>query len=142
MEFRNYSPDEINFTFKGVTIRGFQDGTFLDVERSSDGFHKHVGSLGDVARTKDLDQTGKVTLTLMQQSPSNDVLNGFADQDEVTGLGYGTLAITDNNGLMKVHGSIAWIVKRPKLDRAKESGATVWVFEVADMELENGSQTI
>ena len=142
MEFRNYSPDEITFVYKGVQIKGFQDGTFIDVERSADTFKKHVGSLGDVARTRDLDRTGKVVLTLLAQSPSNDILQAFMDADEQFGNGYGTLQITDSNGNMEVHASIAWIVKPAKLDRAKEAGATVWTFETADMTLENGSQIL
>ena len=141
MEFRNYSPDEVSFTYKGVTIVGYAAGSFIKVKKSAPKFHKHVGSLGDVARTRDLDDSGEVTLTLLAQSPSNDTLQAFLDADAQFGNGYGTLQILDSNSAtMEAHASIAWIVTTPELDRAKESGTTTWTFECADLDLENGSQ--
>jgi len=38
----------------------------------------YVGALGDVTRTKILDHTGKVQLTLMAASPFNDLLQAIA----------------------------------------------------------------
>lgn len=138
-DFHNYSPDRVSFTFMGLTINtGYQDNTFIDVERTADGFTDHVGSLGDVVRTANLDRTGKVTLTLQSQSPANDLLQAIADQDEQFRTGYGPLQIMDHNGNMECHATIAWIQKRPKIDRAKTSGSTVWVFRCADIEIDAG----
>ncbi len=142
MDFRNYDPSNVSFTFQGQTITGYQDGTFIDAEREESGFTKHVGSRGDVTRTRNLNRTGKVTLTLMAAAPSNDVLQSIADTDEQFGLGTGTLQIMDHNGTMEFHASIAWIMKQPKIDRAKETGATVWVFECADITLHNGGEIV
>ncbi len=136
--FRNYDPSQVTFTFKGLNVTGYQDGTFIDAERSEDGFTKHVGSLGDVTRVRSMDRSGKVTLTLMAQSPINDLLYAIADADEGTGLNYGPLAIKDLNGTMRCHAHQAWIKKLPKVERAKESGAVVWEFECASLDLKPG----
>lgn len=135
-DFESYNPGRVTFSFKGANIAGYQDGTFIDAERSADSFKKHVGSLGDVTRTVDLDKSGKVTLTLLAQSPSNDILQAFIDADEASpGAGIGSLQILDHSGFMECHADIAWIMKRPKIDRAKEAGSVVWVFECAAIEI-------
>lgn len=135
-EFNTYSPDAVSFSFKGYTIRGFQSGTFIDAERKEDGFQMHAGSQGDVTRTQNLDRTGSVTLTLMAQVSDNTILQAIADLDEQFGTGVGELQIMDHSGLMEVHAENAWIRKRPKDERAKESGATVWIFDCADLEID------
>lgn len=135
MIFEQYEPDEVSFSFANAIIRGFQEGTFIDAERDSDDWTDHAGALGDVTRVRNLDARGKITLTLMAQSPSNDLLNALYQSDKATGLGFGPIQILDHNGLMEVHASIAWIRKAPKIDRAKEAGSCVWVFACADIEI-------
>src|SRR5690242_2021423 len=141
-EFKNYAPDHVSFVFKGFPIMGFQDGTFIEAERKEDGFTMHVGALGDVTRVKNLNRTGHVTLTLMAQHPDNDTLQSIADDDEQNSTGVGTLQIMDHNGNMEVHASLAWIRKRPKIDRAKEAGPTTWTFDCADLELNSGGNVV
>lgn len=142
MVFKQYDPSQVSFSFMGNNITGFMDGTFIEVERDEDGFTKHVGSLGDVTRTRNLNHAGKITLTLMAQSPSNDILNTIYAQDEQFGTNYGALQIIDHNGNMKVHVTYAWIMKAPKIERAKESGTTVWVFDCADVEIVAGGGVV
>lgn len=144
MAFNQYDPSQVSFTFKGVTITGYQDGTFIDAEREADGFTDKSGSQGDVVRTRNLDRRGKVTLTLQAQAASNDVLQAFADQDEQFPLtGPGVLQVMDHQGNQsEVHAEIAWIMKRPKFERGKESGPVVWVFKCAQMEINNNGNIV
>lgn len=138
MILRQYDPSQVTFAYKGVNITGYQDGTFIDAERNENSFTEHAGSLGDVTRSRILNRTGKITLTLMSQSPSNDVLDAFLAQDEQTGTNYGAIYIKDLFGNMKCHASAGWIAKQPKVERGKESGSTVWVFTCADLEIHAG----
>ncbi len=140
-DYNEYAPDAVSFSFKGFDIKGFEDGTFIEVERSQPGFSKKVGSLGDVVRTASNDRTGKYTLTLQAQSAYNDILQAIADEDEKFRTGTGSINVQDHLGNMQCHSSIAWIEKRPKIDRAKEAGPTVWVFECADLEMNSGGNT-
>lgn len=140
-DFASYDPSAVQMNFAGIILGGFQNGTFIEAERAADGFQMHVGSLGDVTRTRSLNRTGHVTFTLMAQSPYNDLLQALVDADEASGTGVGTLSILDNNtvgdadGPAEVHASKAWIRKRPKWDRAQESGSVTWTLDCADMEL-------
>lgn len=133
----NYDPSRVTFSFMGIDVQGFQDGTFIECERNEDGFSTHVGSTGDVTRIRNLNRTGKITLTLMAQSPSNDLLLARALDDEQIGLIYGPILIKDLNTLNQelARANQAWIVKIPKIERAKEASPCVWVFECTELKL-------
>jgi hypothetical protein len=138
---KNYSPQFVTFSFQGINIIGFAKGTFIEAERAEDGFKKKVGSQGDVVRVQSMDRSGKVTITLQAQSPSNDLLLAIAQLDEATGAAVGTLQAKDLNttgtlgGDPLIHAKEAWIMKVPKIDRSDDSSNCVWVFECADLDL-------
>ena len=133
--FSQYSPDQVMFSFKGINVTGYAKGTFIDCEREEDSFKKQVGSLGDVTRTQSLNRSGKITLTLMTAAPSNDALMAVHAQDQQFRTGVGPLSIKDLSGNTRCRATEAWIMKSPKVERAEESGTTVWVFECADLSI-------
>jgi hypothetical protein len=141
-DFNNYSPDKVKLNFNGLIINGYANDTFIEVERDEDGFMKYTGALGDVARSRNLNKGGKVTVTLMAVSPINDKLYELAAIDEDDGTAYGPLQISDLSGTMRCHAEIAWVQKWPKIDRGKESGTIQWVFDCADIEIIPGGNVI
>jgi hypothetical protein len=86
-DFKTYSPEHVILAFNGVIISGYANDTFIEVERDEDTFMKYTGSLGDVARTTNLNRGGKVTVTLMAVAPINDDLANMALADELAALG-------------------------------------------------------
>lgn len=146
-DFKTYSPDHVILTFHGIIINGYANDTFIEVERDEDTFMKYTGALGDVARSKNLNKGGKVTVTLMATAPINDFLANTALADENTVLTspdqfYGPLQIKDLAGKMECFAEIAWISKWPKIDRAKESGTVQWVFDCASIEVYPGGNVV
>lgn len=135
MTFRRYSPDQVKISFGGIAITGYMDGTFVDAERNEDQYTMHVGSLGDVTRTRNLNKTGKVTITLMQHAPINELLQTKLSLDDLADIPPQPLQIKDLSNNMRVHASQAWITKPPKIERAKESAGIQWVFECANLEI-------
>lgn len=133
----NYSPDKFTVSFKGVNIVGFQDGTFIEIERDEEGFTKHIGALGDATRVRNLNRGGKVTITLIQAAPTNDRLSAIAASDEQFGDGVGALLIKDLNGTTRVSSPEAWIKKWPKVERGKESLSVVWEIDCAVLTMSN-----
>lgn len=134
-EFHNYSPDEVSIVWNGIIINCFANDTFVEIERDEDGFMKYTGSLADVARSRNLNKGGKVTVTLMAVGAVNDLLYEMAAIDEFDGSAYGPLEIRDNSGQMRCHAEIAWVLKWPRVDRGKESGTIQWTFDCADLEI-------
>jgi hypothetical protein len=137
-----YSPDNVHIIWKGVPLTGFAKDTFVEIEREEDSFTTYVGSGGQVCRTKNLNRLGKITVTLMAVAPVNDILAALAQTDEDTGFGSGPITVKDLGGTMLASGADAWVMKRPKIERAHESGTIQWVFVVASLQqFEGGSLT-
>lgn len=134
----NYLTDQVVVIWNGILINGYANDTFVEIERDEDGWTTYVGALGDVCRTRNLNRMGKVTVTLMATAAVNDLLAAQAELDEQFGTAYGPIQIKDLNGTMICSGAEAWVMKRPKIERAKESGTVQWVFAVAELKMFEG----
>jgi len=132
MSVRTYDPKAVSVVVGGVPIHGFADGTFIHLERSTDAFSKVVGTDGIVSRAKSNDQSGQLTITLAQTSPSNDALYAFAILDQATATGIVPIFIKDNSGRSTHFSALAWVRKMPPLDYAKEISNREWIFDLAD----------
>lgn len=141
-DFRNHAADAVIAVWNGININGYGNDTFIEIERNEDGFITLTGALGDVTRARSLNKTGKVTFTLMASAPVNDLLAAAAQLDEDTGLGYGPLQIKDLNGNMLVSAADAWIMKRPKIERAREASTIQWVLECAELVVFEGGNVL
>lgn len=135
---RRYDPSQVKCAFGGVVISGYQDGTFVEVERNEDQYTVQVGSLGDVTRTRNRNRTGKITITLMQHAPTNDLLESLLVLDETGDLLSSApkpLIIKDLSNGMLCLAPESWITKTPKIERGKESMGVQWVFECAHLQI-------
>jgi hypothetical protein len=124
-----YNPLLVIVTWNGVPIVGFQDGSMVEVEYNQDAFSLHVGTQGDYLRVMSCDHSGKLTVHLMQSSPTNDALSTFANLDRTLGSVVGPFTITDLNGTTTVISPQTWIMKMPKVEFGKEATGRDWVFE-------------
>lgn len=140
--FKNLDPGQVVATFKGVNIVGFNDGSFIEVERSEDAFSMHVGATGDVTRVRNRNRTGAVTFTLIQASPTNDLLSAIALDDELNGTGYGPLIIKDLLGGTMYRATEAWIRKYPKGDHAKDATSRQWVIDCSELKMNIGGSVV
>lgn len=123
----------------GIPIDGFKEGTFIEVEREEDTYKKKVGSLGDVTRTRSLNRSGKITFTTMAAAPVNARLTALADDDEDDGSGVGAFSLKDRSTNSEARSTSTWIMKRPKMERAQESGDVQWVLEAAYIDIKHGA---
>lgn len=123
-----YDPKAMLLTFLGNLIDGYMDGTFLTVERDEDAFMLKVGADGEKARARNNNTAGKVVVTVMQSSPSNDVLSAAAADDELSGTGIGPLLLRDSLGTTLVSCPDAYIGKVAKIERGKEIVGSEWTI--------------
>jgi hypothetical protein len=134
-----YDPKKFVIILGAHIATGFADGTFIQIERASDTFTKTVGAGGDVARAKSNDRSGRVTLTLMNTSPTNDFLSGQALADELDNSGKFVFSATEIAGTTVIQGSEAWVVKPSAIQRSKNIDTTVWAIDIAQMNVVVGS---
>jgi Protein of unknown function (DUF3277) len=136
---QTYNPAKVVLTFLGQIVTGFAEGSFLKASRNKDTYTYTAGADGSGCRTLNPDKSGRVTITLMQSSISNDVLSAAQILDELTGSATGPLIVKDLNGSLVVSAGNAWIVKPADVDLAAEVGNREWVIEAKEMTIAGGS---
>lgn len=129
LQFNQYDPLLQTATFRGIPLTAFKDGTFIKAERNEDTFMLAVGSQGDAARVRNRNASGKITVTLMQTSISNDLLSAVAQEDEVFGTGFGPFLVQDILGTTVCEAPVAWITKPAAVERSDQLAGVEWVFE-------------
>lgn len=133
---RNYDPTKVNLVVAGNLIQEFAPDTFISAKRDEDAYSKQVGAKGETTRTRNANKGGSIEITLMQQSPSNDVLSALAVLDELSGTGVGEAQVTDATTTATLaHAQNAWVKKIADLDRAKEAGTVSWIIDCDNLEL-------
>lgn len=117
---RTYDCRKIIITLGDHIVTGYSDGTFVSIEPHGDGFTKKVGCDGEIGRSRDPDETAKVTLKLMLTSPTVAWCQKQYEKDRDTGEGFFPILIKDLKGGLKFSSSTAWVVNPPKRDFDKE----------------------
>jgi hypothetical protein len=130
-----FDPKSVSVVLGGKVISGWDDGEFISVERNNDMWALKMGADGVGARAKTNDKSGRVTMTLLQSSPSNDVLSAFAIADEASNAGAVPLLIRDGSGRTLVSALTAWVVKMPAAAFAKEVGNRQWIVESDSLQI-------
>lgn len=137
MALKVYDPDQISIIIGGHSVRGFADGQFLNIVGNADLFSDAVGSDGDdITRTKNNDQRATITLSLMQTSDSNDVLDAIANSDQIApnGAGVFDILIRDRGtgrAMYKADGG--WINKQPDAAYDRTPQPRAWTIRVAKL---------
>ena len=129
-----YDPSQVALSLGGVPISGYADGTMIEIERDEDTFTK-VNGVGIVSRAKSTSRGGMLRITLQQTSPSNDVLSGFVNADELTGTGVIPMLLKDLSGRSVSFAEHAWIKKPAPQTFAKEISNRVWEVDLADVDV-------
>lgn len=135
MAVRSYNPKDLVVIAAGEIIEAFADGTFVSIERNEDSANLAVGSQGDATRTITNNRSGRVTLTLLQTSPSNATLNAQLKALELAGGGIFSVLVKDNSGLDICSALTAWIVKPPVMDYSNENSNREWIIETDVLEM-------
>lgn len=128
---RTYSPKKVQVIVGNHVCTGLAKGSFVVVEKKEDDFTTEVGSDGEGARTQSADESGSVTITLMQTSASNDVLSGLRDADKASGAAVFPLMIKDGSGRTIVTAAEAWIRKVPNSDFSDQKTDRPWIIDSA-----------
>lgn len=128
MATKTYDPNSIAVVVNGILMSGFSENSIVKVSRNQDMWSDQIGADGTGTRSKSNDKSGKIEISLMQTSASNDVLSALAVLDEATNGGKVPVLIKDLSGT-SLHGSEeAWIVKIPDSDYGNKAGTRSWVI--------------
>jgi hypothetical protein len=136
MGTRVYDSNEVLVVFGPNNIdAGRADGEFVKITREAPAFTSKVGCDGDVTRSRMNDNRAKVEITIMQTSPSNDILSAQHALDKITPNGDGImpLLIKDNSG-RSLHTALhAWIETDAEVVYDREAGTRTWSLECSSL---------
>lgn len=126
---KTYRSSQVNISFGGVAITGYDDGTFLSIVYNNDFFTLQKGADGESLRSSSEDLSARVELTLLQGSEANDELSALFNADVIGDVGGLPFISKDNSGTTLHSATSMWIVKSPDVTRAKEGQPVTWVLE-------------
>lgn len=125
----NYCPDEVNVLIAGIfPVKGFVDGTFVEVTKDVVPFSSHRTSDGVVSRVYNRDQTYTIRLTITSASQSNDVLTKFWQLDEISQKGKFPLIIKDVSGTDLFFSTTTWIEEPPSIVKSQTVDERTWIL--------------
>lgn len=139
MAISTFDPKQLIITWGEFRISGFAPGTFVNVERNEDSFTLTVGSDGEGARARSNDNSGRVTLTLLQTSLSNQQLSQALFQDELTCGGVRPLLIRNIKGTDLYQAETSWLMKPSSAGYSSEIEPREWVLESDNLRMNVGS---
>jgi len=134
---KTIDPSKGKLTINGMPISGFGDN-IIEIEYDEDSYALKNGCDGHSTRVKQLNSNGKATVTLMQSSASNDVLNLMANKDRVDNTGVGAFLFTDLSGRTVAAAPQCYVAKKPKYGMGKEAKENSWVLQLVNLQLDVG----
>jgi hypothetical protein len=143
-QFFQYDPERVVCMFRGIPISGFMDGTMIAVEYDEDAVMKTVGGQGAVTATVNANRSGKFTFTLVQGSPTNDLLSELCAALRAPGAALltGPILVKDLNGTTLCSAAEAWVTKIAKTEFAKEITGREWVIDCAKLVMNTGGSVL
>jgi hypothetical protein len=129
----SYAPDKVVVLVAGVPLTGFGEDESITIEPRSELSTSKVGIDGDVTRSLNTDRRCRITIRLMQSSPSNDVLSTLVGVDLVSGGRMFPVTVMDLLGRTLIVAAQSWIAERPTVTFAREASEWEWVFETGSL---------
>lgn len=121
-----YDPDKVSVTIDGTIITGFDSSGVFTYSRTGDITTPTVGVQGDTAYVENRDETGTLTITLMNSSPHLAMLRRLATQRKMI-----SVLVNDANDFdpLSISGNNCRITKVPDIGRTKDLGsAQITIF--------------
>ena len=118
---KTYDPKKVIISLGTHSVTGYSDGTFVSIEASGDGTSKKTGCDGEVVRSLDPDSSAKLSITLLQSSPTVAYCQQQYDKDKSTGEGFFPVLVKDLKGGLVFSAKEGWVVKPPNREFGKEA---------------------
>lgn len=131
-EIYTYNPKKVTLALGTHMVSGYADDSFINIEPAGDGTTYKVGADGEVVRSIDPNKVFTVTLSVLQNSRTNQFLNNKLAEDQENGTGLFPISIVDILGKEEFTGAQAWVSKPATWARGKESNNREWEIIVAD----------
>lgn len=139
----NYCPDDVNVLVAGlISLKGFVDGTFVNISKDINSFVAKRTPDGTVARIYNNDNTYTLRVTLHNGSESNDLLTKIWQLDQITkGRGKFPIFVKDLSGTDLMFSLTAWVESPPDMVKSASVDGRTWVIRCTECVINHGSNT-
>ncbi len=127
-----FDPKLITAIVDGRVLTGFAEDSFIKCEKLEDNFTEHVGGQGEVSVAINANETGEVTFTFANTSPSIAYLNQLANSKKEVPI---SIIDMNTNGT-NVSGTKAMVRKPADIEWGKEVGEVEMKVFIADYKVE------
>ena len=135
MSTATYDPQQVSLVIAGQIIDGFDESEMVSLDYTEDRFITRVGARGGVSRSRVVNSQGRMTITLMSSSKSNDDLSNLFNTDYYGGGGTFSVLLRDASGTSQASAKTAYILKPPPLRFGKEIGPREWIIQMDDLQV-------
>lgn len=128
LSISTYSPSDVTLVIAGYVLSGWDT---INISRRTDSFKPVYGIRGKHARVRTgggttPDTSAIITLTLAQESASNDVLSAIHELDISEGTGRIVLTLKDKSGGSLFNSHEAYIISYPDAPFSNDFGTRQW----------------
>lgn len=131
MPVKTHDFNRVKVSVNGVPISGFIDGDAVSIEFDEDEWSKNVGADGQVARVRQNQPGGTITIRLQPTSDSNAILDGFNKADLLTDFAPVSILVVDTLGGSSFFADAAWVQRDPGATYGREPGDKEWIYDCA-----------
>lgn len=124
-----FDANHIYLVYGGALITGYAEGSFVRVEFKNERFSLLVGADGLGARARSNDESARITILLMPNSPANAILQAAEMLDLATNAGALPMSLADPSTGDQFTAEGAWVVKDPGRDMQKTIQPIEWILE-------------
>lgn len=139
MSIKAYDPKKATAVIGGQTPTGLAPDTKYLVSRTNAISTVTEGIDGDISINIDSRFSGTFTLSLLHNSPFNDVISSWVYALDSTGYPFLPFELNDPSG--SSISTVCWVETQPDYSVAQETGTLDWVFGLADCRLLPNQET-
>jgi hypothetical protein len=129
-----YDPKRLLINFFGITLTGFQDGTFLSIKRVAADYKTIPGGDGRSIRVRMHNLLATMEVTLQHDSPTNAALMALRTAGLALGEDVGPFSFIDQLSGESVIAPESWIEKTPDIEHGTDPGPRLWIFGTGSLE--------
>lgn len=135
MSVKTFDPNQVTVIAGDNIISGFADDVFITIDRVDETYDVSRDVHGkDTLRVKKNNNDATVTLTLSQDSESNDVFSNFYIAGRFGLPDKFTLMITDNKNKTQFKSQEAWVQQVPSTTMANTFQNRAWVIMASNLD--------
>lgn len=133
MSSKVYDPHQLSVVFGVTPINGFAEDTMISIDVEEPQYNATTDIHGNVTRFRVNRNMAKITITLTQSSPSNDVLSSYVEADRINNSGIFAVMIKDPNGTTLFSSTDAYVEQVPSTSFGNDNKDREWIIRATSI---------